>query len=157
MLSSIYKDFVIHIGGVVLGTAYKVLPLFAVNQAAEGLPYLGLVQLPRDLGLYLHNLSSTTLLHFFRNIVLQLIGSGILLMAIGEAAQTLKTHLSDKLFELLEIFLCLVRITHNKSGTNGYFWHGLAEVLQKLCGLSLSCPSLHTLEDRIGNMLKGNI
>ena len=130
MLGSIDEHLVIHIGGVVLGTANKVLPFLAVNEATEGLTYLGLVQLPGDLGLYLHDLGGTALLDLFGDIILQFIGRCVFLMAIGEAPQALETHLAYKLLEKFKILLCLVRIAYNQGGTNGYFGHRLAEVLQ---------------------------
>ena len=78
-------------------------------------------------------------------------------MAISKTAQTLKTHLTDKLLKQFKIFLCLVWISYNQGSTNGYFRHSFAEVLEQLGGFGLGGTALHTLEDRIGNVLERNV
>ena len=86
MFFGINKYLIIDIGGVIFGTPYKIIALFAVNQTTEGLAYLFLVEFPRYLRLYLHYLVGTSEFYLFGHVVFKFVGGGILFVTISEAA-----------------------------------------------------------------------
>ena len=129
MFGRIYKYLVVHVGGIKFGTTDKVVPFFPINNATEGFANFFLIELPRNLGLDFHDRIGPFLLYVFGNIVLQLVGMGIFLMAIGKTAQALKTHVPHPLFQGLKIFLGLSRITHDQGGSYGHFGYRRPEIL----------------------------
>lgn len=75
------------------------------------------VVLRRDAVLQLHQGVGTLLLYRVGDVVFETFGRvGSLFFGVGEDAETLETHLFDKLEQFGEIFLALARISGKQGG-----------------------------------------
>ena len=135
-----------------------VVALFAIDDGLQNAANLSSFNLCTDTLLHSHEFVETTLLHFCWHIILVMFCAVCaFLLRVGESPHTLEACPFHKLYEFLEVFLCLAREANEQCCAQMQTRHLLADALYELHCLRLSNMAMHTCEHIVGDMLQSDV
>ena len=150
----------IHLGSLAFQTPLQKMFRFGAHTLAEDRghgTHPGCIARGGDFFLHGHDLFPALFLRLLGNIVVQVAGGGVLLMAIDEGTHVIETGLADERQHLEEIVLGLAGEPDDHGGANGNAGDEPADALQQAKMAVGRTAAAHAGQDAAGSMLQGDI
>jgi len=151
------EDVVIDIGRVEFRAADVAVGFFAVDEHLHRGADAGLVDLVGDFLLQLHDFVHPFVLLGGLNGVAEVKGGRVLLLRVGENAESLETVAAHELHEFLVLFAGLGRVAGYQRGAQRDARDGLADARDEVVDVGRAAAAPHALQDVVAHVLERNV